>query len=88
MEDGVLPFEEGPSAPPPRRPASAHEARLVGRLRALYGPGPPGATCGQCRRLVTRRAGNRNVFKCRLGPQSATADTDWRRRWEACGMFT
>jgi hypothetical protein len=63
-----------------------HKAALVGRMVALYGSGPAGATCGQCRHLIGRQFSGK-YFKCRFGPQSRGPATDWRARWSACGKF-
>lgn len=63
-----------------------HRASLVGRMVTLYGRGPEGATCGQCRHLRAKQYAGR-YLKCAFGPQSNGPATDWRARWPACGKF-
>lgn len=66
--------------------AAAHEAKLVGRMRVLYGKGPDGAVCGQCVHLIGMQYA-KTYWKCRFGPKSHGPATDWRKRWQACGKF-
>jgi hypothetical protein len=61
-------------------------AALIGRMLTIYGPGPAGATCGDCAHLRQHEMAQR-WYKCALGPQSGGKATDWRVRWPACGKF-
>jgi hypothetical protein len=77
----------GPAQGPKRKRVSltpeAREHKLVGYLRRIYGNGPDGATCGNCANLYAVG----KYFKCKLGPQSRSEATDWRKKWLACGKF-
>lgn len=43
--------------------------------------------CGECRSLIKVQAGGKVVYKClRYGDTRSTA-SDWRLKYEACGLF-
>ena len=46
----------------------------------------PGEHCGNCMQLSENICSNK-YFKCQLYGVSASAATDWRYRWPACGKF-
>lgn len=43
--------------------------------------------CKGCSNFLRIQAGSRQVFKCAVYGQTASAASDWRAKWEACGMF-
>lgn len=55
-------------------------------MHTMYGAGPLGRRCGQCRHLINRHY-SRNYYKCSLTNLTNGASTDWRTRWPACGRF-
>jgi hypothetical protein len=68
---------DAPSVQPrPRRHAD---------MLRLYGL-CPGRQCGQCAHLVRRRYA-RTYLKCEVAGETASAATDWRARWDACGKW-
>lgn len=62
-------------------------ARVIGKMHAAYGHGEPGATCGACAHLVVKQFAGR-YFKCALYGNTASAASDWRKSWPACGRFS
>ena len=63
-----------------------HEAKLVGRMRALYGVQPT-SHCGECASLVRQGDCQGRFLKCRLSKITRGPGTDWRAGWIACGQF-
>lgn len=55
-------------------------------LIPVYGPGPEGAKCKTCVHLVVQSFA-RNYYKCDLRRMSASAATDHRVNWPACGQY-
>ncbi len=53
---------------------------------ALYGHGPAGARCKQCK-LLFRHLMGKMYFKCELRGFTRGAGTDHRANWPACGRF-
>jgi len=52
----------------------------------LYGPGPDGAKCKECRLLIVNQKSKR-YFKCELRGFTNGPATDHRANWPACGRF-
>lgn len=46
----------------------------------------PGYVCGDCRYLA-RQGTRRYWYKCSRARMSASATTDFCRKWPACGLF-
>ncbi len=51
-----------------------------------YGPGPEGATCGQCA-LIAGVQHARTYWKCRLRKNTNGPGSDHKRGWPACAKF-
>ena len=66
-------------------PAAPTRPRRHGEMIRLYGE-CPGRQCAQCAHLV-RRVHARVYLKCELAGVTASAATDWRAGWEACGKW-
>jgi hypothetical protein len=62
----------------PRKIASMHS-----RFGVLQGQ-----FCGGCRHLQRVGGNTKEYFKCRKYGNSRSEATDWRKKWEACGLFT
>lgn len=45
-----------------------------------------GHTCGECDNLMMH-AYSRNYFKCAVWGNSCSVSSDWRKKYQACGMF-
>lgn len=43
--------------------------------------------CGDCRHLLIKEHVGR-YFKCQLYGITSGPGTDWRKKWEACGLFS
>ena len=56
----------------------------VEQMRRMYGE-RRGFTCGSCAHLTRR--GHQGYFKCSRFGISASAATDWRAKYHACGLF-
>ena len=65
----------------------AHERKLVGRMRAIYGV-EDGHHCGECAWLVPQGGCSGRYLKCRQAKVTRGPGTDWRAGWIACGKFT
>jgi len=63
------------------------DARRIGRMHELYGPGPNGACCGDCVSIRAQRYHDGKYTKCARFGFSRGPGTDWRLRWPACGKF-
>lgn len=61
-------------------------ARRLIHMHAVHGHGPEDRKCGECAHLTTVGF-NRRYFKCRLSGVTRSDSSDWRKKWEACGMF-
>jgi len=69
-----------PQDAPAKRGLDPHQQML-----AIHGK-CAGFTCGSCKDL--KRSGkNRPYFKCSRFGISASEATDWRSKWQACGLF-
>ena len=69
-----------PQDAPPKRGLDPHQQML-----ALYGQ-RRGYTCGRCDHLLNSGR-NRPIFKCAKFGISRSEATDWRAKWQACGLF-
>lgn len=49
----------------------------------------PGYICGDCRYCGADPVASRNRrwYKCSKARVSASAATDWRKKWPACGLY-
>jgi hypothetical protein len=56
-------------------------------MLAVAGPGPAGERCERCRHLYQVGGTAGRYYKCDLRRVSASAATDHRVRWPACGRF-
>jgi hypothetical protein len=57
------------------------------KMIRLYGLHmPQGYRCGDCIHLVEQNY-DKTYFKCNLFRVSASATSDWRKKWPACGKF-
>lgn len=54
---------------------------------AVYGPGPAGATCATCARLIHNDNPRRGYLKCTLRGVNRSERTDHRAGWPACGRY-
>ena len=43
--------------------------------------------CKDCAHLLHVQAGNTPCLKCRKARVTASAASDWRAMWQACGLF-
>lgn len=68
-------------------PAERHAARTIGVMRGTHGVGPVDRYCGECVHLVSHVA-HRQFWKCARFRLSASASSDWRKSWPACGLFS
>jgi hypothetical protein len=64
----------------------SHEAKLVGRMRDIYGAQPT-HHCGECAWLVPQGGCAGRYLKCRQAKVTRGAGTDWRAGWIACGKY-
>lgn len=55
------------------------------QMLTLYGQ-RRGFTCGKCKHLLSSGK-NEPYFKCSRFGITASAATDWRKKWPACGLF-
>lgn len=46
-----------------------------------------GHLCGECSNLMSVRANDRPLHKCRVYGNTSSEASDWAKRWLACGMF-
>jgi hypothetical protein len=69
--------------PTPKTPAEKHRRKTIDQMIRLHGAGE--GTCGDCAHLKTRDFGRNRYFKCDRCRMSASANTDWRKTWPACG---
>lgn len=46
-----------------------------------------GRKCGDCAHFLRHTHHDGKYFKCRLYGVTAGMGTDWRVRWDACGLF-
>ena len=53
---------------------------------ALYGPGPAGKRCKDCRLLYAKHYSG-TYYKCKLRTNTNGPGTDHRVNWPACGKF-
>ena len=56
-------------------------------MHRLYGDGPAESKCGECVHLVKIKR-DRTYYKCALYGVSNSVATDWRVRWDACGLIS
>lgn len=57
----------------------------VEQMRRMYGE-RSGFTCGSCKHLA-RNGKGASWFKCAKFGATASTATDWRSKWQACGLF-
>ncbi len=62
------------------------EAKTIERMHLAYGQ-TPGRECGECVHL-RRIQYAKTYLKCAHYADTRGAATDWRARWDACGLFT
>lgn len=60
--------------------------RKIDAMHKLFGV-TPGKKCGECHHLTTYQQGLRRWFKCDIYGQPSSVATDWRKKWQACGLF-
>lgn len=53
----------------------------------LYGPGPEGVKCKECRLFIRKGGHSKTYFKCELRGDTNGPGTDHRANWPACGRF-
>ena len=66
-----------PAAPPARRLTPLEQMHQVHGVT-------PGQRCGDCAFLLTTYLG---YFKCERFRLTHGPGTDWRKKWQACGLF-
>lgn len=54
-------------------------------MHSMFGKLPE-HKCGECSNLITYTA-NRRWFKCLVFGESCSENSDFRKKWTACGMF-
>lgn len=59
--------------------------RLHRQLQGVHGA-KVGEKCGNCQLLVTHQYGG-TYFKCSKARDTRSEASDWRKSWEACGLF-
>jgi len=47
----------------------------------------PGAVCRDCTHFLRKREATKVYFKCEKYGVTSGAATDWRARWNACGLW-
>lgn len=67
-------------------PAGPVLARGIRDMHRVHGSGPDGATCGTCISLERYRQSS-SWMKCGKSFKTASAATDWRAGWRACGLY-
>jgi hypothetical protein len=78
--------DQPPLIPGYEAPAPATSLRHADMLR-IYGR-CEGHVCGECAHCVRKRRGRTAMFyKCELAGTTASAASDWRAKWEACGKW-
>lgn len=55
-------------------------------LISVYGPGPEGKICKNCKHLWVKKMSGR-YLKCDLRPLTAGPGSDHRAKWTACGKY-
>jgi len=86
MADGILFTDPHWQKMADKTPKSNRMAqRLHAQLLRLHGSKAP-EICGQCEHLETIRWGG-TWFKCANAPGGRSQASDWRKKWEACGLF-
>jgi hypothetical protein len=68
----------------PKKKLTAAETQH-NQLISIYGESE-GNICGNCKHFIRKRFSN-VYFKCGKSHVSNSAATDWRSRWNACGLF-
>jgi ribosomal protein L37AE/L43A len=58
----------------------------IERMHKLYGPGPAGFPCRDCRFMVGNHQA-KTYWKCTQYNVTHGPATDWRRNWSSCGRF-
>jgi len=67
----------------PRKLARMHMKFGAASQRLLEPP----LLCGSCRHLHTFEGNTKSYFKCMQYGVSKSEATDWRKKWEACGIW-
>jgi hypothetical protein len=60
--------------------------KRIERMHKLYGSGPAGAKCRDCR-FMKANVQAKTYWKCTQYSLTHGPATDWRRSWPACGKF-
>ena len=47
----------------------------------------PGKMCRECLNLVSYRCRGTNYYKCAVYGETSSEASDWRLKYQACGMF-
>jgi hypothetical protein len=60
--------------------------KKIAYMHQVYGV-TPGERCRDCKLLVSYHANSSPVNKCLKYGDSRSVATDWRQKWDACGLF-
>ena len=66
--------------------AKDEKAHNPNPLVGIYGPGPLGRHCYDCKRLFVHECSKR-YYKCELRKFTNGPGSDHKMRWDACGKF-
>ena len=55
-------------------------------MHYVFGSGHPSDKCGDCKNLV-RHVASRTWYKCKVYGETSSEASDWRKKWNSCGMF-
>ena len=61
-------------------------ARKLDAMHCLYGK-VHGKKCGNCPHFIEGYYHDRKLMKCRAYGLSHSEATDWRKKWDACGLI-
>lgn len=56
-------------------------------MHYYYGVASGEKLCGECCNLVTLKAGDKTLKKCRAYGVTCSCGSDWAKKWDACGLF-
>lgn len=60
--------------------------RKIAAMHQLFGVDPKGRVCGECQHLCYNEQ-SRRWYKCHIYGNTASASSDWAKKWLACGMI-
>ena len=60
-------------------------ARKIDLMHQRFGT-TPGKTCGECSNMIEHRY-DKKYYKCRHYSLGASEASDWRKKYDACGLF-